>query len=72
MGLFLYLIPIAIYLFYKWATANYDFFEKQEVAFIKPIPFFGSNFSLFFKKKPLVDTMLEEYHRFENEKWEIF
>ena len=68
MGLFLYLIPVAIYLFYKWATANYDFFEKQAIPFIKPLPLLGSNIGLFFKKKPLVQSMLEEYNKFNNDK----
>jgi len=68
MGLFLYLIPVAIYLFYKWATANYDFFEKQGIAFVKPLPGLGSNMGIFFKKKPFVQSLMELYNQFEDEK----
>lgn len=68
MGLILYLIPVVIYLFYKWATAKYDFFEKQGIPFIKPFPLLGSNIGLFFKKKPFVESMVDAYNQFENEK----
>lgn len=68
MGFILYLIPVALYLFYKWATTNYDYFEKQGIAFIKPYPLVGSNFSMFFKKKPLVQTLNEQYALYKHEK----
>lgn len=69
MAFILYLIPIAIYLFYKWATANYDFFEKQGIACDKkPLPFLGSNFLLLFKKKPMVTTLMDFYKEFKHEK----
>lgn len=69
MGLIFYLIPVALYLFYKWATVNYDFFEKQGIAYIKPFPLLGSNFSVFFKKQPLVTTMMDNYNKFRHEKF---
>lgn len=68
MGLFLYLIPIALYFFYKWATANYDFFKKQGIAFIKPLPLVGSNFELFFKKQPFVKGLMENYFKYKSDK----
>lgn len=68
MALILYLIPIALYLFYKWATKNYDYFEKQGIPFMKPLPLLGSNYAIFFKKQPMVQTMIEQYSEFKNEK----
>jgi hypothetical protein len=68
MGYFLYLIPVAVYLFYKWATSNHDFFVKQGIAFIRPLPLLGSNFSLFFKKQPFVKSLMDNYNKFKSEK----
>lgn len=64
----MYLIPVALYFLYKWATKNYDYFEKQGIPFVKPIPLLGSNFGIFFKKQPLVQSMMEQYYEFKNEK----
>jgi hypothetical protein len=68
MAFILYLIPIAVYLFYKWATATHDFFEKQGIAYSKPLPLLGSDFSLLFKKQPLVVTLMEFYNKHKHEK----
>lgn len=68
MGFFLYLIPVALYLFYKWATANYDFFSKQGIAFQEPWPLVGSNFGLIFKRKPFVESLMETYNKYKHEK----
>jgi cytochrome P450 family 9 len=50
------------YLFYKWAVANNDYFEKRGVAFLKPTILLGSNFNLFFNKKSLPDTVKNWYN----------
>lgn len=66
MGVFWYLIPVAIYFFYKWLTANFDFFEKQGIPFLKPL----ENFSTFFKKQALVKTLMDGYNQFKGEKYD--
>lgn len=64
----MYLIPVALYAFYKWATVDYDYFEKQGIPFLKPLPLLGSNFSIFFKKKPMVHSLMEIYLKHKHEK----
>jgi cytochrome P450 family 9 len=68
MGLFLYLIPVALYLIYKWATAKFDFFEKQGIPFIKPLPLVGSNSELFFKKQSFVKSFMDNYNKYKSGK----
>lgn len=66
MGLFLYLIPVAIYFFYKWLMANEDFFKNQGIPYLKPF----ENLTMFFKKQPLVKTIMDNYNKFEGEKYD--
>ena len=68
MAIFLYLAAIAVYFIYKWAVANHDFFEKQGIPFIKPLPLLGSNAGIYFKKQPFVVSMMNDYNKFKNEK----
>lgn len=69
MGLFLYLIPVALYLFYKWATTRHDYFEKQGIPYIKPWPLVGSSkISSFFKKTPFVKLLMDSYNEHKHEK----
>lgn len=68
MYLILYLLPVAIYLFYKWATAKYDYFDKQGIPCVKPLPGLGSNFALLFKKQPFVKTLMDSYNKYSDYK----
>lgn len=68
MGVFLYLIPIALYLLYKWAVKNNDYFEKQGIPYVKPWPLVGSNFEMFFKKTPFVTFLMDSYNQYKHEK----
>lgn len=66
--LIIILISVLVYVFYKWSTATYDFFEKQGIPFRKPLPLFGTNINMVLKSKPFVDVLKEWYYEFENEK----
>lgn len=68
MGLFLCLIPVALYFLYKWSTATFDYFEKQGFAFQKPLPLLGSDFHLFFKKQPMAVSLMNNYNKHKSEK----
>jgi cytochrome P450 family 9 len=68
MGLILYLIPVALYLFYKWATTNYDYFSKQGIPFNKPWPLLGSDIGLMLKKLPFEESFMVNYNLYKNEK----
>lgn len=64
MSLFLYLLPIAAYAFYKWFTKNADFFVNLSI----PSESLWSGFKLFFVVKPFADTFKEVYDKYEGEK----
>lgn len=65
MVLFWFLIPIVIYLFYKWFTANANFFEKNGI----PSMSFYDTWSVLFIKQPMVKSFMDNYIKFENEKY---
>jgi hypothetical protein len=64
------LIFIGGYYLYKFATKNHDYFEKpnQRLKYVRPLPFVGSNFSAFFKKKPALKLLEDNYKLYKNEK----
>ena len=50
------------YLFYKWGISTYDYFEKRDVKFIKPVFLMGSNTNMFFNKLSLPDLVQKWYN----------
>lgn len=59
LGLFL----VACGLFYRWATANNDFFKNRNVPFAKPLVYFGNMSEMFFKKKSMFDVVCDLYNQ---------
>lgn len=68
MAFILYLIPVALYLLYRWAVKNNDYFKKQGIAYMEPLPLLGSSFGLFFKKQSMVKSFMDSYYQFKDEK----
>lgn len=64
----LVLIVGALYLFYKWSTSTYDYFEKRGMVFSKPLMLVGSSINMFTKKESLSETINNWYKEFRNEK----
>ena len=58
----------AAYFFYKWATANNDYFEKKDIAFSKPVFLLGANSNMFINKRSLPEAVETWYNEFKNEK----
>lgn len=51
---------------YQWAYKGYDYFEKIGVKYIKPIPFFGTNWKLFARKITVRDFVINAYNEHPN------
>uniref|UniRef100_A0AAG5CVA9 Cytochrome P450 n=1 Tax=Anopheles atroparvus TaxID=41427 RepID=A0AAG5CVA9_ANOAO len=64
--LLLWALIVALFLFYRWSTATFDYFQKRNVPFVKPFPFFGQVLSFFTQKKHVIDVASEGYHMFPN------
>ncbi|XP_050078000.1 probable cytochrome P450 9f2 [Anopheles maculipalpis] len=60
----LWALPVALYLFYRWSVATYDYFEKRNIPYVKPVPFFGQVWSFFTQEKHAVDVASEGYYMF--------
>ncbi|XP_059491240.1 cytochrome P450 9e2-like [Neocloeon triangulifer] len=61
------LLGLIIYLGYKFITKNFDYWQKQNVKFLKPVPVFGSISSVFLQKEHLCQFMQRAYHENEGE-----
>lgn len=55
-------------IFYKWFVANYDYFEKRGIPYLKPKFLFGSNMNLLINKKSLPEFVKNLYYALPDEK----
>jgi hypothetical protein len=62
------LILLAAYLFYKWGTSTFDYFEKRGIAFNKPKFLVGSRLGMILRQNTMIDFLNEIYYEFPNEK----
>ena len=66
--IFVCLVNGAAYLFYKWATANNDYFKEKGIPFVKPVFLLGSNSNIFFSKMSMPDLVQKWYDTLKEEK----
>lgn len=59
---------IVVYLFYKWATQNDQYFVKRRVPALKPSLLFGNSADFFTKKIDLIEFVKKLYNDFPDEK----
>lgn len=61
----LYAVILVIpFIFYKWFTLNYDYFEKRKVEYMKPRASFRMSAGLFFNRYNAVDHAKLLYEAF--------
>lgn len=68
MMVFLFLVVIGLYLFYKWGRSTFDFFQRQGIVFRKPIAFLGTSSNFVLNRKPFMDILDDWYNEFKHEK----
>jgi hypothetical protein len=66
--MFLLLVLVLVYLFYRWSVGNNDYFEKIGLPFDKPVPLFGNSLKFVMQKESLVYFMQRNYHKFKKSK----
>ncbi|XP_017041063.1 probable cytochrome P450 9f2 [Drosophila ficusphila] len=57
------LLAIAFALFYRWATANNDFFKDRGIPYEKPTLYFGNMADMFLRKKAMFDVVCNLYKK---------
>jgi hypothetical protein len=62
-------VVLLFYLFYKWSTANDDYFAKKGVAFVKPTFLFGTAVNLFLRKISAPDRFIQSHLDMKHEKF---
>lgn len=62
-------IAVAAYFFYKWVTANNDYFEKRGIPFHKPVFLLGSNSNIIWNKMSFPDIVQKWYYERRPEKF---
>ena len=55
-------LAAALYLFYKWATANNDYFKNKGVPYAEPTFLLGSNGNMFLQKRSLPEIVMKMYN----------
>ncbi|XP_001358028.1 probable cytochrome P450 9f2 [Drosophila pseudoobscura] len=60
---FVALLGIAFALFYRWATANNEFFKEKGIPFAKPKLYFGNMAQMFLRQKAMFDIVCDLYNK---------
>lgn len=60
-------ISLIAYAFYKWATINYDYFEKRKIKYLKPKFLVGNTGGFFLNKYTASEFSLKLYKAFPEE-----
>lgn len=68
MILFLSLLLIFVFLFYKWGTSTYGYFKERGIPYLEPAFLLGIQSNIVTKKMSLSDMMLKNYNKFKDEK----
>ncbi|XP_055588753.1 cytochrome P450 9b2-like [Uranotaenia lowii] len=60
----LLLVPIVLFLLYRWTVRNNKYFEKLKIPFVKPYPLFGALWPVFSRKSHPCDALTLGYDQF--------
>nr|AAP83688.1 cytochrome P450 [Depressaria pastinacella] len=66
---FLIALGILLIILYLYGIKNHKYWEKKGVPYVKPIPFFGTNFKVFMQRICISDQLCKYYEQFPNEKF---
>uniref|UniRef100_A0A1A9WIC5 Cytochrome P450 n=1 Tax=Glossina brevipalpis TaxID=37001 RepID=A0A1A9WIC5_9MUSC len=66
------LLLLIIYLFYRWATANNDFFLKRGLPHKKPKILFGNMWDMVLRRKSIIDVTLDLYNGHDGPVYGVF
>lgn len=61
-------VALLAYIFYKWATANADYFERRGIRQMKPAFLVGNNSDALLGKLTVPEFAIRTYNQFPNEK----
>ena len=64
-------LAAALYLFYKWATANNDYFKIKGVPYAEPTFLLGSNGNMFLQKRSLPVIVMKMYNDRKSERLDL-
>ncbi|XP_037910857.1 probable cytochrome P450 9f2 isoform X5 [Hermetia illucens] len=63
------LVGVGLFAIYKWLTATYDFFEKKNVPYDKPVIFFGNMRSMVLRQESMFDMFKRFYMKYKDDKY---
>lgn len=69
---FVILLSLTLLILYKWATKNYDFFEKIGIPYDKPFPLLGSQKDMILRRVSMYDNINSLYQRFDTKIFGLF
>ncbi len=62
------LLVFVAYLLYKWTTSNHDYFTKQGVPNLEPLPVFGNVLPALIGRESGADLFTRSYNKFKQSK----
>ncbi|XP_013101421.1 probable cytochrome P450 9f2 [Stomoxys calcitrans] len=69
---FLILVSVALYLFYRWATAYKDFFRDRGLPYCKPVPMVGNFWEMILRRKSMFDIVIDLYNKSDSKVYGVF
>ncbi|CAD7083918.1 unnamed protein product [Hermetia illucens] len=63
------LVGVGLFAIYKWLTATYDFFEKKNVPYDKPVIFFGNMRSMVLRQESMFDMFKRFYMKYKDDNY---
>jgi len=63
-----WLIVAALAALYYYLTLQHDYFEKNDIKFIKPVPLFGNMLPTVLRQKSFAEVFSDFYSKYPNEK----
>jgi cytochrome P450 family 9 len=65
-------VALILVLFYKWATANNDYFEKKGIAYKKPTFLIGTAGNMITQKMSTAESVIKSHLEMKHEKFVCF
>ncbi|XP_055852653.1 probable cytochrome P450 9f2 [Episyrphus balteatus] len=59
-------------LLYKWSTSTFEFFEKRNVPYNKPLPLIGNQKDFIFRKVSMFENVINHYNQFDTSIFGLF
>lgn len=58
-----------LFVFYKWCTVNYGYFDGRGIAYRKPLPLLGNLYAVMLRTQTFQEVLLDLYGQFADKRY---